>query len=558
MLSRIAVRNLVIVRGLDLPFDPGMTALTGETGAGKSILIDALGLALGDKADSAMIRHGADKAEINVAFTIDHSGPIAAWLQQRDLATADNDCLLRRVLVRGARSRAYVNGVPVTTTMLRELAEQLVDIHGQHAHQSLLRGRAQGQLLDDYAGLAGQTRQLEGLFSEWRVLDERHTLLRKASEDRANRLDYLRFQIDELDDLACDAETLSALEGEHARLAHAERLLNDGHRVLAALEDDDVAVRQQLRDLISTIGDLARLDPSLDEVQGLLEGAGIQLDEAIAGLRHHQAGVELDPERLQAIDQRLGRLHDVARKHRTTPQALAPLLTRLRDEAATLEQADTELKQLSTQIEHAESAYFAAAETLGRARRKAAKRLSATITESMQTLGMQGGAFAIVCDREPGRPTARGIDRVRFLVAANPGQTPAALADVASGGELSRISLAIQVATANCANVPTLIFDEVDVGIGGGVAEIVGRLLRRLGGERQVLCVTHLPQVASQAHRQLRVRKTRTGDTTETHIDHLDAAARIDEIARMLGGIAITEQARRHADEMIRQAQETP
>ena len=555
MLSRITVSNLVIVRRLDLPFGPGMTALTGETGAGKSILIDALGLALGDKADGSMIRTGADKAEINVGFDIDETGPIADWLQQRDL-TADGECLLRRVLVRGGRSRAYINGTPTTTTALRELGEQLVDIHGQNAHQSLLKTQAQRALLDEYAGLDKQVQKVKDLFTEWRTLVDRHEQLRQAGEDRVNRLDYLRFQIDELDSLVCDGETLETLEAEHARLAHAERLLSDGSQVLATLEDNDPALRHRLQEVLSTITELSELDPSLHGAKELLESAGIQIDEAVAELRHYQDRIELDPERLQEIDHRLGRLHDAARKHRTTPAELEGLLQQLRDEATTLEHADSELQQLAERIGQCESSYFATAEKLSTARRKAAKTLSSTVSDSMQTLGMRGGNFSVNCTKDRTQPGAHGMDHIRFMVAANPGQPAAALSDVASGGELSRISLAIQVATANCGAVPTLIFDEVDVGIGGAVAEIVGNLLRRLGNERQVLCVTHLPQVASQAHQQLRVQKVTDGDTTETHIEQLDADKRIDEIARMLGGIDITEQTLRHADEMIRQAQD--
>lgn len=557
MLSRITVSNLVIVRSLDLPFGPGMTALTGETGAGKSILIDALGLALGDKADGSMIRSGADKAEINVGFDIDESSPIADWLQQRDLA-ADGECLLRRVLVRGGRSRAYINGIPTTTAALRELGEQLIDIHGQNAHQSLLKTHAQRALVDEYADLTTKVQKVKRLFKEWRELVDRHAQLRQAGEDRINRLDYLGFQIDELDSLVCDGETLETLEAEHARLAHAERLLSDGSQVLAALEENDSALRHRLQDVLSIVTGLSEIDPALNSVKELLESAGIQLDEAVAELRHYQDRIELDPQRLQEIDQRLGRLHDAARKHRTTPAELKGLLQQLRDEAASLENADTELQQLVGRIEQCESAYFAAAEQLSGARRKSAKALAMTVSDSMQTLGMRGGVFSVDCANDRTQPGAHGVDHVRFTVAANPGQPTATLADVASGGELSRISLAIQVATANCGTVPTLIFDEVDVGIGGAVAEIVGKLLRRLGDERQILCVTHLPQVASQAHQQLRVKKVTDGENTETHIEPLDADKRIDEIARMLGGIDITEQTLRHADEMIRQAQEAP
>ena len=554
MLNRITVKNLVIVRSLELPLRSGMTALTGETGAGKSILIDALGLALGDKADNSMIRVGANKAEISVSFALAQKSPAHHWLQQHDLAD-DGECLLRRVLVRDGRSRAYINGTPSTQGRLREFAELLIDIHGQHAHQSLLRPAAQRQLLDAYAGQRSAARRVASLYQEWRKSRDEYQALTRAGEDRANRLDYLNFQIAELDGLACDPGSLRALEAEHARLAHADRLLSDSDRLLATLSDDEPSVRQSLDKAAQILSGLATLDPALDETLELLQTAGIQIDEATANLRHYQDGIELDPQRLQQIDDQLGRLHDVARKHRIPPEGLGELLQTLRSEAVALQNADSSLAGLERTLVHQEAAYLEAAQALSSARSAAAGALSRTVTESMQQLGMRGGRFSIVCEAQPENATAHGLDQISFIVAANPGQAEGGLADVASGGELSRISLAIQVATANCGSVPTLIFDEVDVGIGGAVAEIVGQLLRRLGEDRQVLCVTHLAQVASQAHQQLRVHKLTDGKTTETRIDALDDLTRVDEVARMLGGVQITDQTRRHADEMIRRAQ---
>ena len=554
MLSRITIRNLVIVRQLDLAFSPGMTALTGETGAGKSILIDALGLALGDKTDNAMIRNGTDKAEISVAFELAADSAAAQWLERHDLA-ADGECLLRRVLVRDGRSRAYINGIPTPLARLRELGNRLIDIHGQHAHQSLLRAAAQRRLLDGYAGLHAQAEEVARRFQAWRTTREQYEALRQAGEDRASRLDYLGFQIGELEGLACDAETLAGLEAEHARLAHAERLLSESAQVCALLGDDEPSVQHGLAQAAQTLAELSALDPALGEARDLLDSATIQVDEAASALRHYQDRVELDPQRLLEVDQRLGQLHDAARKHRVAPEELGDLLARLRDEAETLNNADSNLQRLAQELDERERAFRAAAQTLSAARGRAAAELSATVTQSMQTLGMRDGRFRVACDSDPDATNAHGIDRVTFLVAANPGQPEGALAEVASGGELSRVSLAIQVATVDCASVPTLIFDEVDVGIGGAVAEIVGQLLRRLGADRQVLCVTHLAQVASQAHRQMRVHKMTDGHTTETRIEALEREARVDEVARMLGGVDITEQTRRHALEMIERAQ---
>lgn len=554
MLTRIAIENLVIVRALDLSVHGGMTALTGETGAGKSILIDALGLALGDKADSGMIRTGVDKAEVNIGFELAADSAAQAWLQAHDL-DADGECLLRRVLVREGRSRAYINGTPATQALLAEIGELLIDIHGQHAHQSLQRSAAQRELLDEFAGLRSQVRSLGQHYRAWREAAEAHAGLVAAAADRANRIDYLEFQLAEIDGVVQSGDELSELEAEHDRLAHAEHLLNESAGVLELLSENEPSLSQSLQHAIRVLGELSRIDHGLAEAQELLTTADIQISEAISALRHYQDGVELDPQRLQQVDAQLGRAHDLARKHRVEPAALGELMQRLAEELATLQQADSNLAALQNDVETHHQTYLAAAQKLSKARTKAAKKLSRTITASMQTLGMQGGTFRIDVQPDAGHNSAHGQDRVKFLVAANPGQQEGALSAVASGGELSRISLAIQVATADCGSVPTLIFDEVDVGIGGAVAEIVGQLLRRLGQERQVLCVTHLPQVASQAHQQLRVHKSNDGHSTETQIAALDADARIDEVARMLGGVSITEQTRRHASEMIEQAQ---
>ena len=553
MLSHVMIRNLVIVKSLELNFEPGMTAMTGETGAGKSILVDALGLALGDKADSGLIREGAEQAEIGVSFDLPADSEIRRWLDERDLAD-DDGCLVRRVLNRNGRSRAYVNGSPTTLGTLRSLGELLVDIHGQHAHQSLLKAAVQRQLLDDYGDLQQLVEATAAQYRRWQSLAAEYEQLSRAASDRAARLDYLQFQLDELDALPCGPDEVKGLEAEHDRLAHAEQLLADTGLALDRLTEGDPSMRSLLADVDQLLAGLGAIDPALSETRGLIESAAIQIDEAATNLRHYEGALEPDPARLAELDGQLSRLHDLARKHRVAPGELGGLRDALREEATTLLDADNSLTQLEAGRDQAAEAYAAAAAALSDARSATAARLAGTITASLQELGMQGGVFEVAVTPRPGRPTVHGIDQISFLVAANPGQKPGALNDVASGGELSRISLAIQVATANCARVPTLIFDEVDVGIGGATAEIVGQLLRRLGNERQVLCVTHLPQVASQAHQQLRVVKRSDGTTTETRIDALAETDRVDEIARMLGGVSITEQTRRHADEMIRQA----
>jgi DNA repair protein RecN (Recombination protein N) len=553
MLSRITIHNLVIVRRLDLELAAGMTALTGETGAGKSILVDALGLALGDKADPGLIRSGTERAEVSAVFEPSEGSRAWAWLEANDLAI-DGECLLRRVLVREGRSRAYVNGTPVPLAKLRELGELLVDIHGQHAHQSLLRTSAQLQLLDAYGGLRDQAKATAAAYRQWQEHRKAVDELVQAASDRAARLDYLNFQIGEMQDSVVDAATLEQLDQDHDRLANAERLISECSALLELIADEDNGLRHRLHLASQRLEGLAAIDPSLGEARDLIASAGIQVDEAESALAHYRDAVDIDPERLQALDQQLGTLHDLARKHRVEVALLPDLLARLQAEVAQLENADNDLQRRQRQSVEAEKAFHAASSALSDARSAAARDLSEQVTASMQTLGMQGGRFDVIIVSDAEHPTANGHDRVSFEVAANPGQPAGALGDVASGGELSRISLAIQVATAGCGSVPTLIFDEVDVGIGGAVAEIVGQLLRRLGQQRQVLCVTHLPQVAAQAHQHARVVKATDGKTTQTDIQMLEPKARVDEIARMLGGIEITAQTRRHASEMIRSA----
>ena len=554
MLTRLTIRNLVIVRELELAFAAGMSALTGETGAGKSIMIDALGLTLGNKTDNGMIRSGCDKAEVSSEFDLSDCPAALQWLEEHDLAD-EQQCLLRRVLVRDGRSRAYINGTPSPQNLLRELGELILDIHGQHAHQSLLRAPAQRQLLDAYAGLQEQAARTGRDYLAWQEAVKARDALQQAAADRASRLDYLHFQVNELEPLLDGANQLAELEAEHNRLAHAERLQGDSAGLLEALSEGEQDIGSLLGSLSHRLGELAALDERLAEARDLLDSASIQVDEAAQSLRHYADAIEIDPQRLQQLDGQLGQLHDAARKHRVEIDALPGLFEQLQAELDQLQHADQQLDALDGEVEKLQTTFDQQAGKLSKARAKAAARLARTVSDSMQTLGMQGGRFLVDCQSDASQASRHGIDNIQFLVAANPGQPPAPLAAVASGGELSRISLAIQVATADCGEVPTLIFDEVDVGIGGAVAEIVGQLLRRLGSERQVLCVTHLPQVASQAHRHYRVSKMSDGATTETRIEALDEDSRVSEVARMLGGVDITEQTLKHAGEMIERAQ---
>jgi len=555
MLSHIFVKDLVIVTSLELELEAGMTALTGETGAGKSILIDALGLALGDKSDAEMIRSGCEQAEIVAGFDLELSPGARAWLEDRDLDDGD-ECLVRRLLVRKGRSRAYVNGRPATGAQLQGLGEHLVDIHGQHAHQSLLRPKTQRDLLDGYGGHTALAEQVAGLYHSFRNHNERHRRLQAESVDRAARLDLLHYQVEELAALEMTSTEIQELDQEQRRLSNLGALQETTGRLLNQLYDGEPSLHAGLSKAVAELDTLVGFDEQLVETRDLLEGAVIQAEEAAGNLRQYLGGLDLDPRLMDQVETRLTQVHDLARKYRVLPDRIPETLDALRQELESLERDDSALDSLAEERDKAFNAFLAAAEHLSDARARAADNLTETVSKAMQELGMAGGRFAVEVRRiEPEAASAHGLDRVAFLVSANPGQPLQPLAKVASGGELSRISLGIQVVTAECGTVPSLVFDEVDVGIGGGVAEIVGRLLRTLGSSRQVLCVTHLPQVAAQAHNHLQVRKLTRDGQTYTAIETLEGEKRVGEIARMLGGTEITQKTLEHAKEMIGHSQ---
>jgi len=552
MLTHLLVRDLAIVSHLELDLRSGMTALTGETGAGKSILIDALALGLGDKADTGLIRPDCVRAEVSATFDLDRAPLARRWLDENSLDDGD-DCLIRRIVASEGRSRAFINGHPATLQQLQGLGEQLVDIHGQHAHQSLLRPAQQRDLIDEYAGQRTLAEEVAALYRRYRDAANRLARLQSAQADREARLALLRFELDELERLDLRPEELGELDTEQRRLRNVGRLQEMSAGLVQRLYEGEPSIHQALGQGASQLEDLIGLDPRLTTTRDLLEGALIQIQEAASELRGYLDDLDLDPARLDQVETRLSQIHDLARKYRTAPHLLPERLTGLRAELSDLEHADVQLGQLLRDVHTLETDYRDKAGRLSAARTEAAQRLSETVTRSMQTLGMAGGRFAVEI-RALGEPSAGGLDQVGFVVSANPGQPPQILTKVASGGELSRISLAIQVATAECGQVPSLIFDEVDVGIGGGVAEIVGQLLRKLGRARQVLCVTHLPQVAAQAHQHLRVRKYTEGERTFAEIKTLSRDDRINEIARMLGGREITKKTLAHAREMIEHA----
>lgn len=556
MLRHLAIRNFALVEHLELEFAPGMTVLTGETGAGKSILLDALGLVLGDRADSGTVRAGCDRAEISATFDIRDHDAVRAWLEEREL-NLDEECILRRTVSADGGSRGYINGQPVPVQSLRELGEQLVDIHGQHAHQSLLKRELQRQLLDGYAGHDALVKQVSAAWRRWRELQQELERLHGAAGERDSRLELLRYQVGELEALGLSTDELAALEEEHDRLANASRLQEGVQRALDLLyEGDEMAVVNLLGRTLNELRELQTIDGQLSDACELLDNAAIQAREAASELRRYLDRADLDPGRLDWVEQRLAAVQELARKHRCGGEELPALLERLQQELAELEQAGQRLDGLETEIGRCRDDYLKLARDLSTGRRQAARALAAQVSANMAELGMKGGRFEValetVADDEP---TPHGLERVELLVSANPGQPLKPLAKVASGGELSRISLAIQVISAGSGSIPTLIFDEVDVGVGGGVAEMVGRQLHTLSGERQVLCVTHQPQVAAQGHRHLQVSKQTQGGVTRSAVKVLDGEARVEEIARMLGGMTITEQTRSHAREMLTLAQ---
>ncbi len=556
MLTHIHIWNFAIVESLDIEFESGLTVLTGETGAGKSILLDALGLALGDRADTSVIRHGSDKADISVSFSVNEAPQASAWLAQHEMES-ENECIIRRSISRKGGSKAFINGIPSTVQQLRELGEMLVDLHGQHEHQSLLHKDIQRQLLDDYARHKDLLGQVAELYTNWQNLSRDFARLSQANTDRDSRLELLRYQVQELEALDLQAGETEKLEQELKRLSNANQLLTVTQTVIGNLDENEHnAVSSILSQSATDISDLTRVDEKLAPIAELLNTGIIQVQETISELRHYAESLELDPERLSEVEQRITDIHNLSRKHRVEPEDLVELFPKLKQEQEDLEQADVKLGDLQKQIETAKSAYQKASKKLSNSRKKTATSLSEKITDAMQGLSLQGGQFkAEIIPLEEAQWSSHGAENIEFLVSANPGMPLKALNKVASGGELSRISLAIQVITAQATRIPTLIFDEVDVGIGGGVAEVVGLQLRALGQHRQVVCVTHLPQVAALGHHHYQVSKSTDQTTTVTQINPLDTTQRIDEIARMLGGIKITEQTLSHAKEMIESAQ---
>ena len=555
MLQTISLRDFVIVDQLELDFSSGFTVLTGETGAGKSILLDALSLVLGERADSSQIREGSNRAEISALFQIhpERISHFSSWLDEQGFPVEDagQSLLLKRTVESNGRSRAFINGSVATLAQLREAGDQLVDIHGQHAHQLLLKGGAQRELLDRHAGLLPLVSDVAQAFKILNDSRRRLTQAENAGQDIERERERLEWQLEELNALAPQSGEWTAIQSEHARLANGAKLIGGCQEAIEILSDADNSLESTLSKVCGNIGALATHDPALADISESLESAQIQLDEAIHGINRYLQKIDLDPARLELVEERMQALHGAAKKYRSEVDHLPTLLSETAERLDALT-ASQNIEALREKVKQEEATYLKLGKQLSQKRSQAAKELGELVTDAMQNLSMAGGRLEIALT-----PLAEGgsfgLEQIEFLVAGHVGSTPRSLAKVASGGELARISLAISVITSKASFTPTLIFDEVDAGIGGAVAETVGKLLNQLGRSHQILCVTHLPQVAAQGNHHLKVSKSQSGDKTISQVQALGRVERVEEVARMLGGTTITDTTRRHARELLEQ-----
>jgi DNA repair protein RecN (Recombination protein N) len=553
MLCSLSIRDFVIVDELDIDLEKGFTVLTGETGAGKSILLDALSLVLGERADPSQIREGKQKAEISAIFSLNGKlqQSISAWLEQEGFSIEDQGItlILRRIIDANGRSRAFINGSTATLTQLNNLGDQLVDIHGQHAHQLLLKSGAQRDLLDNQSNLNDLRQQVSNLYQQWDAARKQLENAQKAGEHLQREQERLNWQLEELDMLAPTEGEWAHIETEHARLANAAKLIEGSQTALELIESQDDNAEELLSKAFNEIEGLAKLDSNLEDAKIAIESAQIQLSEAGHSLNRYLQKIDVDPERLIDVEERLKALFAAAKKFKVSPEELHIIWQDTREKVAAIKDAQ-DLESLEKLLKTTHAAYLKEAKLLSQQRAKAAKALETAVTAAMQDLSMAGGQFAIELVPLP-HESAHGLEQIEFLVAGHPGVSPKPLSKVASGGELARISLAISVITSAHSQVPTLIFDEVDSGIGGAVAETVGKRLKELGQIHQVLCVTHLAQVAAQGHQHWKVEKHSHQDTTTSGITSLSRTDRVEEIARMLGGAEITDTTRRHARELL-------
>jgi DNA repair protein RecN (Recombination protein N) len=553
MLRSLYIRDFVIVDELDIDLESGFTVLTGETGAGKSILLDALSLAMGERADPSQIREGKNRAEISAIFSL--SGflkkTISSWLDAQDFSTEDDGAtiILKRVIDTSGRSKAFINGGTATLNQLKELSSLLVDIHGQHAHQLLLKAGAQRDLLDNQANLHGSVAEVKQLYQAWQTAKKQLQLAINAGDNLQKEQERLAWQLEELDALAPQAGEWTEIEQDHARLANAAKLIEGSQKAIQALQDQEGNAEELLSKAFHEIADLAKLDSNLEDAKIAIESAQIQISEASHSLNRYLQKIDVDPERLATVEERLKALHNAAKKFKVTPNDLPGKWAEIQEQVTALKNSQ-DLGALEQNLSKTLAGYTKSAKKLSQERIAAAKILETLVTAAMQDLAMSGGVFAIQIETlEEGN--AHGLEQVEFLVAGHPGATPKQLSKVASGGELARISLAISVITSEASQIPTLIFDEVDSGIGGAVAETVGKRLKELGQAHQVLCVTHLPQVAAEGHQHWKVAKQSQDNVTISSMQILSRQERVEEIARMLGGAEITDTTRRHARELL-------
>ncbi|MGC9456332.1 MAG: DNA repair protein RecN [Halothiobacillaceae bacterium] len=550
MLSQLHIRDFALIERLRLDFGAGMTTLTGETGAGKSILIDALGLVLGARANAALVRPQADAAEVTAVFSIEDDSPAQRWLVEQALEE-DEECILRRVVKADGKSRAWINGRPVPLQSMRALSEQLISIHGQHENQRLMQASVQRDILDGFGGLDTPRTKIRTMARELAEMTARQAQLEADQAARADRLELLGYQLEEIDEIAPEDDEFDTLHEQLQRLSHADELAATDDRLTAELYEADDSLHDRISRAARTLDGLMVHDPALAPIVESLETANVHLEEAAAALRQHRETLEHDPETLARVQSRLDILHDLARRHRVAPEQLTPHVASLRTEHERLQGESEDASGLADRIAQARSEYRAQAEALSHKRREAAERLGVAVTEAIRQLGMPHGSFTVMVTHDPEQIAEHGSDEIRFEIAPNPGQPAKPLAKIASGGELSRVSLALKALTATHDPVPTFIFDEVDTGIGGATADIVGRYLRRLGQTRQVFCVTHLAQVAAHGHHQCRITKHQDPEQTRTEVESLQADQRVDELARMLGGATLTERTRQLAREML-------
>jgi DNA repair protein RecN (Recombination protein N) len=557
MLTHLTINNYMLIEHLDLQLQKGMTAITGETGTGKSVLLGALSLALGEKADGDKVRLGCDRSDITATFSMDDLADARQWLIEHDLSHAD-DCLLRRVITKEGRSRAFINSQPVPLQQIRALSELLIDIHSQHAHQSLLSKNSHQKLLDEYCQQQNLGATVAKEYRNWQGLNSQFIKLRDNADEMNARFQLLRYQVDELDKLDIDSAELQLLEQQQQTLANAESIINKSQQLSTLCDGDGIDTNNSIRELLSqAMGILQSIRPQTDtftNINELFNNALINVDEAHNSLQHEIQGVEIDPDRLQLVESRLTSIYDISRKHNVTPTEIASKHTELSSELSSLSGGDDALAELEQQTKKAREQFIASAKSLSKKRQLSAKKLTNSINTQLQTLAMGGANFLVAVTQQLEKPSSNGIDDIEFLISTNPGQPHKPLSKVVSGGELSRISLAIQVATAQTSQAATLVFDEVDVGIGGDTANIVGELLNQLGSNCQVLCITHLAQVASKANYHWQVSKDTQKNSAATHIVELDNNHKIEEIARMISGNSLSEESIAHAKLMMGQS----